>query len=173
MCAELLYSLSLELGLRVTETLMRIPIGRVQRWARKKVLAQIERSLNIGESKFILLGKIGQSAQTEITVRIFSSYPLKLHTEKVIGTLKIAEFETELNWDVKGKSIYKHMIADIEPNRNAWIFVVNIPIETLKTNVSSNWHLKFVAYFQKEYHKTFEGNIKFRKSDEKKLEEDR
>lgn len=175
MCAELLHSLLLELELRVTETLVRIPIGHIQRWARKKVLAQIQRSLSIGKSEFILLENTGQWSQTQITIHIWSSYSLKLSTERVIGNLRLEEFETELNWDIKGKDIeyaHKHTITDIKPNDNAWIFFVNIPTETLRKHTLSHWHLNFVAYFQKEYHKAFnDDKLKFRESDIHRLEE--
>lgn len=172
MCAEILYSLSLELGLRVTEKLIRLPISRVQRWARKKILAQIERSLNIGKAEFILLEKVGQYSQTQITVHIWSSYPLKLNTQRMIGNLKLEEFETELNWDIKGKEIYRHIVNDIKPDDNAWAFIVKIPTETLRKHVSSCWHLDFVANFQKDFYKTFKDiKLKFRQSDVNRLGE--
>lgn len=172
MCAELLYSLSLELGLRVTEELARLPISRVQRWARKKVLAQIERSLNTGKTEFILLENVGQYSQTQITIHIWSSYPLKLSTQKVIGNFGLGEFETKLEWDIKEESICKHMVNDVKPNDNAWAFIVKIPTETLKKHVSSYWHLDFVAHFQKEYCKTFKDiKLKFRQSDVNRIGE--
>jgi len=172
MCTELLYSLSLELGLRVTEELAKLPINRVQRWARKKILAQIERSLKIGKTEFILLEKVGQYSQTQIAVHIWSSYPLKLNTQRIIGKLELEEFEEKLDWDIKGKSIYKHTVNDIEPNDNPWIFIVKIPTETLRKYASSYWHLDFVAHFQKEFCKTFKDiKLRFRQSDVNRLGE--
>jgi len=172
MCAEILSSLLLELELRVTEELARMPINYVRKWARQKVLVQIERSLNIGKTEFILLEKVGQWSQTQITVHIWSSYPLKLSIERIIGNLKLEEFETELNWDTKGKDIYKHIVNDIKPNDNAWAFIAKIPTETLKKHVSAYWHLDIVAYFQKEYRKTFKDiTLKFRESDVNRLDE--
>jgi hypothetical protein len=172
MCAEILYSLSLKLGLRVTEEVLRLPISRVQRWARKKIIAQIERSLNIGKTEFILLENIDQYSQTEIIVHIWSSYPLKLNTQKVIGNFGLGEFETKLDWDIKEKDFDKHKITDIEPNHNGWIFVLKIPTETLRKHVSSYWHLDFVAHFQKDFCKTFKDiKLKFRQSDVNRLGE--
>jgi len=172
MCAEILYSLSLKLGLRVTEELARLPISRVQRWAKKKILAQIERSLSIVKTQFILLEKVGQYSQTQITIYIWSSYPLKLETERIIGNLKLEEFETELNWDIKGKDIYNHIVNDIKPNDNAWAFIVRINTETLRKYVKSNWKLNFVANFQKGFRKTFKDvKLTFRESDIHRLEE--
>jgi len=158
--------------LRVTEELTRLPINRVQRWARKKILAQIERSLNIGKTEFILLENVGQYSQTEITVHIWSSYPLKLNTQKVIGNFGLGEFEMKLDWDIKGKDFDKHKITDIEPNHNTWIFILKIPTETLKKHVKANWKLDFVTYFQKEFYKAFKDDkLKFRQSDVNRLEE--
>lgn len=172
MCAEILYSLSLKLGLRVTEELVRLPIGYVQRWARKRILAQIERSLNIDKTEFILLEKAGQYSQTQIIIHIWSSYPLILNTQRIIGKLELGEYEEKLDWDIKGKSICKHTINDIKPNDNAWAFIVKIPTETLRKHVSSYWHLDFVAHFQKEFYKIFKDiKLKFRQSDSNRLEE--
>jgi hypothetical protein len=172
MCAEYLSSVLLEMELRVIEELARIPIGRVQRWVRKKVVAKIEHSLNIGNTEFILLENVGQYSQTQIIVHIWSSYPLKLNTQRIIGNLKLEEFETELNWDIKGKDIYKHTVNDIKPNDNALAFIVKIPTDTLRTHLSSYWHLDFVAYFQKEFCKTFKDiKLKFRQSDVNRLAE--
>ena len=172
MCGEYLSSVLLEMELRVIEKLAKIPIGRVQRWVRKKVVAKIESGLNIASSEFILEEKVGQWSQTQITVHIWSSLPLKLNTESVLGNFRLEEFETELNWDRKGKDIYKHIITDIKPNNNVWAFVVRIPTETLRKHVSSYWHLDFVAYFQKEFCKTFKDiKLKFRQSDVNRLRE--
>ena len=172
MCAEILYPQLLKLGLRVTEELAGIPISYIQKWTRKRVLAQIERSLNMGKIEFILLENVDQLSQTQITVHIWSSYPLKLSTQKVIGNFGLGEFEKKLDWDIKGKDFCKHIITDIKPNDNPWIFVLKIPTETLRKHVKSNWKLNFVAYFQKEFCKTFKDvKLTFRQSDIHRLEE--
>lgn len=172
MCGEYLSSVLLEMELRVIEELARIPIGRVQRWVRKKVVAKIESGLSIASSEFILEEKVGGWSQTQITIHILSSYSLKLSTESVLGNFRLKEFETELNWDRRGKGIYKHVITDIKPNDNAWLFVVKIPTETLRKYASSHAYLNLVAYFQKEFCKAFKDvKLKFRESDLNRLGE--
>lgn len=105
-----------------------------------------------------------------VTLRLWSSIPAKLYPIRISGRVETKGFGKYLQWDRKGKNIYRHVIEDIEPNKNNWIFHIQPPFEILKSNVSSTWYLDFIVEFQHGMSKTFKGiKFKIRDSDAKRL----
>ena len=108
----------------------------------------------------------------QITLHIWSSIHSILYPDRIIGKIETKAFESEIKWDKEGETMFKHIIGNIEPNKNSWMFHVSLSLTALMQNVSSDWFINFKVIFQDRASRTFNDlRFRIRDSDAKRLRE--
>jgi hypothetical protein len=157
----------------VFDKLAKYGIGWASKKARDWTNKQLEYRLKIIDKPEAILQNLNETgAYLWITVHVWSSMPLKLKLEKVMGAIETEGYEAKIDWDRTVEKISHHKIQNIEIGKNSWAFSVCVPIQVLKKRVSKSWCLTFVAVFENKAARTFTDiKFKIRDSDIKRIQE--
>ena len=132
---------------------------------------QLESGLQIMGTPEVLVGGLyDKMPYLSIFIHLWSSVPIIFRPEKVVWKVKAKNYEQDLEWNRDTKDMNESdTIEEITRNKNRWILHAKPSLEILKTNVSSDWSIKFKAIFQHGFSKTFDVAFKIRDLEAKKI----